>query len=91
MKTAATIYSGIGSSCFGYNVKQYPDAFKDVYQSLVLILFIPAPLYSQHIKKLERNLFSELFTLDYGLLHLVITPCQGYDFTLDVTPDFHAI
>ena len=90
MKTAATIYSGIGSSCFGYNVKQYPDAFKDVYQSLVLILFIPAPPNPQHIKKIKRNLFPELPSLDYGLLHLVITSGQGYDFTFDVTPDFHA-
>ena len=43
MKTAATIYSGIGSSCFRYKVKKYPDAFKDVYQGLVFILFFPAP------------------------------------------------
>ena len=90
MKTAATIYSGIGSSCFGYNVKQYPDAFKDVYQSLVLILFIPAPLNPQHIKKIKRNLFPELFSLDYGFLHSIVTSGQGYNLAFGIAPDFHA-
>ena len=49
------------------------------------------PLNSQPIKKLERNLFPELPSLDYGLLHPVITSGQGYDFTLDVTPYLHSI
>ena len=59
------------------------------FMSALIIRFIPAPLYSQHTKKIKRNLFSELFTLYYGFLHSIVTPSQSYNFAFGIAPYLH--